>query len=460
MHRSITTIALVGLAVAGLGMVYRRRRIAATGLASEGVWSEGEALAQTHPSDTGGAALTEATQEFGRRSRWPVPALASARQGWVLVAGGLLLLFYITSYLLPRVPSADLNIYVLQPLLWSSLGVLALGLWRREMRGTAFPIDRWLLVTAVLVGLFQIALFVLAGVLAGFGNSPYAHRIHLMALNIWFVGTRLVGLELARWYLVVALGPRSVLLGVAVAWLLLSLVAVPVASFDQLREAETAFRMSGRTLLPTASENLLATYLVLVGGPLASIAYRGSLAAFEWLSPILPNLKWTITAFLGTVAPALGLLIVRDLMEWRTAPQETATKGSSWGMGWVLVAVLAVFLFWFNTGLFGVRPALISGHSMDPTLMVGDIAITREVSASDIEVGDIVRYRLGGTSILHRVLEIRREGGRTVFITKGDNNNVEDRPVDESQLEGKLVVTIPKVGWVPIGLKKLIDRLL
>jgi len=135
--------------------------------------------------------------ELDTRGRLLGLGLYLQRQGWLLVVGWLLLLFCVINYLLPRVPSADANIYVLQPLLWSSLGGLALWSWRREMRDAVFPADRWLVLLAALVGAFQIAVFVLGGVLAGFGHSPYAHSPHLMALNIWFVGTRLVGLELA-----------------------------------------------------------------------------------------------------------------------------------------------------------------------------------------------------------------------------------------------------------------------
>ena len=433
--------------------------------------------------------------ELDTRGRLLGLGLYLQRQGWLLVVGWLLLLFCVINYLLPRVPSADANIYVLQPLLWSSLGGLALWSWRREMRDAAFPADRWLVLLAALVGAFQIAVFVLAGVLAGFGHSPYAHSLHLMALNMWFVGTRIVGLELARWYLVASLGRRDIFLGIGAAWLLLSLMEVPVATFDQLGAPESAFRLTGQTLLPTAAEGLLATYLVLVGGPLASIAYRGSLAAFEWLSPILPNLEWTAVAFLGTVVPVLGLLIVRDSIQWRAASEsedgfvlyrvvqvqrdagEVASidqgkmqwcvaskmrrvmEGLFWGTAWMLVAVVGVSLLWFNTGLLGVRPTLVAGVSMEPTFETGDVVVTRKVSAEDIQVGDIIRYRSANGFILHRVVDIDAGTGQRVFITRGDNSDVDDDPVLASQVEGKVILTIPKIGWVAIATKNFINWL-
>ena len=379
---------------------------------------------------------------------------------WALVILYLLSAYCATYLLLPRLPLiADVRVYVLQPLIWSSLAGLCIWLWRRERRSAAFPVSRVVVVAAVLVGLFQIALLVLAGTLMGFGKSPYAHQAHVIPLNILFVGTLLGGQEVARWYLLVSLGRRHSLAGLAIAWALLCLVAVPVIRLQGLTSVQAAFPVLGQTLLPTASEGILATYLALVGGPLGSMAYRGTLMAFEWLSPILPSLQWALNAFLGVLAPALGLLIVRDLIAWRTEKSDEVQKHSR-GMGWVLLASIAVFLLWFNMGIFGIRPDLIAGASMEPTMKEGDIAISLEVPAREVQVGDVVRYRQGSVFILHRVVEIDRDGGRYFFTTRGDNNNALDAPVDESRLEGKVVARVPKVGWPVLALKRLLFRLL
>jgi signal peptidase len=211
------------------------------------------------------------------------------------------------------------------------------------------------------------------------------------------------------------------------------------------------------TLLPTFSEHLLASFLTLLGGPMASIAYRMVLLGFEWLSPVLPNIPWTVTAFVGTMAPAFGLIVIRNQV-FQTSPDmaDDEARENQLSSAWVVVTGLSVALLWFNSGLFGIRPTLVSGVSMDPALAAGDIVITSEVSAEEIKIGDIIRFRNHDTYILHRVVEIENESGRIYFITKGDANNVEDPPVLESQLEGKVILTVPKVGWLSIGLRNLL----
>ena len=55
---------------------------------------------------------------------------------------------------------------------------------------------------------------------------------------------------------------------------------------------------------------------------------------------------------------------------------------------------------------------------------------------------------------MHRVIEIQEVGDAKFFITKGDaNRNPDSDPVIPENVVGKLVFTIPKIGWVAIAVK-------
>jgi len=53
------------------------------------------------------------------------------------------------------------------------------------------------------------------------------------------------------------------------------------------------------------------------------------------------------------------------------------------------------------------------------------------------------------------VIDKYEAGGTTWFVTQGDANNAPDNPVNERQVMGKVVLTIPKLGWVSIYLKEI-----
>jgi signal peptidase len=139
-------------------------------------------------------------------------------------------------------------------------------------------------------------------------------------------------------------------------------------------------------------------------------------------------------------------------------PERLTRRHTSSEMQWVVAGILLVCLIWFNSGFFGVHPSLLSGVSMEPTFVAGDVVIVRKVAPSTIKVDDVVEFRQGNSEIIHRVNEIRKDAnGKLIFITQGDNNNVLDSPWDETQLRGKAIGYIPKVGWVGILVKNLVN---
>jgi len=399
-------------------------------------------------TETAGAASLAPGAEVTRRT---IPFLA--RWGWLLVLIWLGLTWSLLNYVLPGLLPPGLYMYLAHPLLWGALAALSFACWRFGLDGRP-RLDRDMVVMAALVGACQVALLVVAGFIFGFGYSPYGHRLPVLLGNLLYAGTMLAGLELSRSYLVAVFGRRSNLLALVIPTLLLSFVMIPAGQYGRLDAPRTALALGGRLMLPTISENFLASFLALVGGPLPALAYRGLLEAFHWVSPILPNLEWIVTAFLGTLVPLLGLLYFYSRHSGASANEEAKAREGAPLTPWLIVAFAAILVLWFNTGLFGVQPTLVSGPSMTPTLMPGDVVITHDVRPDQIEVGDIVRFQQGPMYVLHRVLEVQAEAGQIIFITQGDFNNTPDPPVTADRLAGKVVLSIPKIGWVSIAVRE------
>jgi signal peptidase len=127
-------------------------------------------------------------------------------------------------------------------------------------------------------------------------------------------------------------------------------------------------------------------------------------------------------------------------------------------LSWMTIAIIALILLWGSTGLLGFQPSIIASGSMRPALDVGDIAITVQTPPDKIRVGDIIQYWRQGepAPIIHRVIQIDRAGGITYIVTKGDANIAPDEPITVTQTVGKVVLIIPKIGWISIALKTAI----
>lgn len=94
------------------------------------------------------------------------------------------------------------------------------------------------------------------------------------------------------------------------------------------------------------------------------------------------------------------------------------------------------------------------GVSMEPTFHAGDFVITRDVSADELKPGDVVLYQNGEKHVMHRIVSITptTRGQEATLITRGDNNPVDDAPVPESALIGKLVYDLAWLPKLPVDL--------
>lgn len=107
---------------------------------------------------------------------------------------------------------------------------------------------------------------------------------------------------------------------------------------------------------------------------------------------------------------------------------------------------LAIFALALPTSLGGrTGYIVVSGHSMDPTMHTGDLAVVRKQSS--YRKGDIVAFVVpkdqvgAGQVVIHRIERVTPRG----FIMLGDNNRTIDPWVPkESDLVGRRVLLVPR----------------
>ena len=98
--------------------------------------------------------------------------------------------------------------------------------------------------------------------------------------------------------------------------------------------------------------------------------------------------------------------------------------------------------------ILGYRFYNILTGSMEPNIPTGSLVITKNVDLNDIKVGDVISFGEGTNATTHRVKEVHNNNG-IQFTTKGDANNVNDpRPIDGSEVFGKVVFHIIGVGYL------------
>lgn len=119
-------------------------------------------------------------------------------------------------------------------------------------------------------------------------------------------------------------------------------------------------------------------------------------------------------------------------------------------VGSMLVAIIVILaILLVGVRIVGLRPFVVLSGSMEPTYTIGSLIYVSDISPQEIQVGDPITFHLNQSETIatHRVVGINLENG--YFITKGDaNGSADGAPVYFSNLIGKPICSIPKLGYV------------
>jgi signal peptidase I len=121
-----------------------------------------------------------------------------------------------------------------------------------------------------------------------------------------------------------------------------------------------------------------------------------------------------------------------------------------WAVNLVVAGIVAgaLTLIWPQSLGGRIAYVKVDGHSMDPTLHMGDLAVVHR--HAHYAKGDVVAYRVprdefgAGAFVIHRIVA---GNGRTGFTTQGDNRTAPDiwHPRDADIL-GVVTLRVPGIG--------------
>lgn len=109
-------------------------------------------------------------------------------------------------------------------------------------------------------------------------------------------------------------------------------------------------------------------------------------------------------------------------------------------ISYVLIAIYGVLVI---PKVFGITPVVVLSGSMEPTYSVGDLLYYKKVDR-ELEVGDVITYRLDDALVTHRIVDIQG----SEYITQGDANEARDlNPVLQDSIVGIPVFSLPMIGY-------------
>lgn len=119
-------------------------------------------------------------------------------------------------------------------------------------------------------------------------------------------------------------------------------------------------------------------------------------------------------------------------------------------LGILLLFVVLTVVF---PKVMGASTYTVLTGSMRPDLEPGHLIGVKPTPVAELKIGDVITYQLESgkpATVTHRIVgKSQSSGGQITFTTQGDANNVVDKlPVQEVQIQGKLVYAIPYIGRI------------
>lgn len=343
-------------------------------------------------------------------------------------------------------------LYIINPIFWIGLSILLHNLLCKNKENR--KLKRTIMTYTLIAILVYIIVYMLSGLFVTFGKNPYSTTPIGLLHNLWITGTVLIAKEIIRYKLINNVYEKDKNVIAVLITVIYIVIDIEMAKF--INTDITAFsvvKYSVQTVFPNIAKNMLFSYIAISGNYTSSILYQLVTNLYYWISPILPNSPWVMSAIIDITIPVILFLYIRYTKNKLEIFRNKEKIINSNPRNIIPLVVMIILAIWFAIGIFPIKPVAIASGSMEDELHIGDIAIIQKCNANDINVGDIIEYQMDGYTVIHRVIQKNQKKGEFYFTTKGDNNNTpDDKKVSEEQLIGKLIFKIRYLGYPAIWL--------
>ena len=306
------------------------------------------------------------------------------------------------------------------------------------------------LILAAVFGVIWLALYYLSGIFTGYEAPPEGVGGSLASAAVM-----MIALPVKETFRAVLLSLSRKVKGNKLLFVFITVVfALPGIHISQLFTGELSGLIIVRNvlseLLPALMTSAVYTVLIGTGGVCPAYVYGAATLILPRLIPVIPGSVLLTRLTLSFLMPVF-FVIATDILTYTEPPvgRHQAKKEKFNPLSVVIPVFLFAIIALFFAGLFPVKPTVVATGSMEPNIMTGDIAVVGAADCDSLTEGDVIQYADGHKSVVHRIVRIAEQNGERLFITKGDANNVEDKnPVHASQVEGKLLMTVPGVGQI------------
>ena len=348
--------------------------------------------------------------------------------------------------------------YVVKPLIWIFIGIITYFFFKGDVIPN-LKHKKEVSFCVIVTTLIYFAIYFCMGYVKGFAHNPYDYTLKGIINNLWIFVPIVIVKEYLRYYMINNSSQKRILLNALLISILFTLIDLNIYKFGSYFSSSlNAFEFVIQTLIPSLITNLYLTYISYYASYKAALIYTFIPQFLMYVLPILPDLDLATISLLNSIIPFFSYIYINYLINKLDKTLDRRDNKTVGIKGWILMILFIIFMVLFGLGVFNVKPLVIASNSMLPKIRKGDIVIIKDIDVNKIKKGDVIRYKMDGYYVVHRVVLIRTdEKGKREFVTKGDNNNDVDLfSVKEYQVDGIVKLDIPYLGYPTLIFSKIL----
>lgn len=311
--------------------------------------------------------------------------------------------------------------------------------------------------TVFIISIIYFIIYYILGVIIGYSYNVYSTSFIGILRNIIVIVVPLLFREEVRSRFLFLNKKKFGIFFITLLFIVLELFS---ATFFTYSNNEELFINFFSVFLPIVLENILLTYLAYIGIRSTVYAYFIPMLISRYFIPITLDVDWFFALLFQLILVVVIFYVSFNEYLWKEKRIYSYKTNKTNSVVYLFGVVLIVSFGLFVAGVFKYRPVAILTYSMEPIFTRGDAVIVEKLDDEEknkLKKGDIIQYQVDKTVVVHRIIKVKKEDNKKVYILKGDNNNAKDpKPVYMEQIMGKVLFSIPKVGYPSVWLSEFL----
>lgn len=346
--------------------------------------------------------------------------------------------------------------YAIKPILWIFIFLIVYLFYPKRNAPYNFR-KKAILEYALIAALSYVVFYYFLGIIVGYQHSPYSRSTLGIIKNLWMILGFYIPREIVRdIFIKGTFRPNRKLVFVFLT-IVMSLTEISYSNYLNLTGSLAGFiEVTIKSFIPIIGLNIFLTYLSFKESYRSPLIYILIIKIVSIITPVFPNEIFFLNVIIEFLIPVFTYIKIENFIEKYNRVvlfQEDVSIRSR-----IALVSFLILLLLFTTRLLPYMPTVILSNSMYPQIDRGDMIISQK-DYNKIDINDIIEFRQGNMLIIHRVVNIINTSKGKIYITKGDNNKQKDSGfVTEDQITGKIVFTIPKIGYPTIWAREFLKN--